>query len=472
MFLLSKGFDLSMLMIFCWVFDLMKLQRILLEGYKVVGSMSRGKENAIEEEERKSLCVCDYSMRNRRGVADGDSGNGCWASSSSPPPEKIRACETERRFDPSRTGEGRVGSCSYAVDTQDADYSDVPSLNYEVEGLILARVPRSEYWKFCFVNKRYLTLLKSGELFRIRRDNGVEESSVFMLASGETSWWAFDRQFKSRRMLPILPSDPCFSSADKESVCAGTHLIVSGREFDGVVIWRYELAMNKWFKGPNMLNPRCMFASANCGNFACVAGGISMGTTKEVLNSAEIYNPDSKSWDPLPRMNKRRKHCSGCYMDNKFYVIGGQNEKGEGLTCGEAYDGSRRTWDLIPDMLKDAPVSTSQSPPLVAVVNNDLYSLEASSNELKVYLKETNSWRRLGTVPVRADFNRGWGVAFKSLGNELLVIGASSVSFAGHGMTIYTCCPHPDAEELLWKPLDNGRNRLSHFILNCSVMIA
>lgn len=453
----------------------MKLQRIFLEGYKAVGSMSRGKENEIEDEEGKSLCMCDSNLRNRRGVLDGDSGNGCWASSSSPPPEKIRARGTVRRLDPSRngfsSGECRVGSSS-AVDTQDADYSDGPSLSYEVEGLILARVPRSEYWKFCFVNKRYLTLLKSGELFKIRREIGVKESSVFMLASGETSWWAFDRQFESRRRLPILPSDPCFTSADKESVCAGTHLIVSGREFEGVVIWRYELAMNKWFKGPSMLNPRCMFASANCGTFACVAGGISMVSTKEVLNSAEIYNPDNKSWDTLPRMNKRRKHCSGCYMDNKFYVIGGQDEKGEGLTCGEAYDEDRKAWDLIPDMLKDAPVSTSESPPLVAVVNNDLYSLEASSNELKVYLKKTNSWRRLGTVPVRADFNRGWGVAFKSLGNKLLVIGASSVSFAGHGMTIYTCYPDPDAEELLWKPLDSGRNRLSHFILNCSIMIA
>lgn len=417
--------------------------------------MSRGKETEAEERERKSITMCHCGPR----------------------PEKIRACESVKRLEMSRNGfysrESRAGSSSSAVDCQDADYSDVPSLSYEVEGLILARVPRSEYWKFCSVNKRCLALLQSGELFRIRREIGVKEWSVFMLASGETSWWAFDREFGRRRRLPILPSDPCFTSADKESVCAGTHLLISGREFDGVVVWRYELETNKWMKGPSMLNPRCMFASANCGTFACVAGGIDMtGGAKQVLNSAERYNPDNKSWDILPRMNKRRKHCSGCYMDNKFYVIGGQNEKGEGLTCGEAYDEDRKAWELIPDMLKDAPVSSSQSPPLVAVVNNDLYSLEASSNELKVYLKNTNSWRPLGTVPVRADFNSGWGVAFKSLGNELLVVGASSVSFSGHGMTMYTCCPDPDAEELLWKPLDTGRNRLSHFILNCSIMEA
>ncbi|KAL0431565.1 UNVERIFIED_CONTAM: F-box/kelch-repeat protein [Sesamum radiatum] len=159
-------------------------------------------------------------------------------------------------------------------------------------------------------------------------------------------------------------------------------------------------------------------------------------------------------------------------MDNKFYVIGGRNEDGE-LTCGEFFDEKRNRWELIPDMLKDDPVQSSHSPPLLAVVNNELYSLEASSNKLKVYLKKTNTWKQLGPVPVRADCNRGWGVAFKSLGNELLVIGASAVCCGGNNMAIYTCCPDSsECDELQWKPLDSGRNRLSHFILNCSVMVA
>ncbi len=48
-----------------------------------------------------------------------------------------------------------------------------------------------------------------------------------MLASGVTSWWAFDRQFRSFKKLPILPSGVCFASGDKKSVFAGTHLYVS-----------------------------------------------------------------------------------------------------------------------------------------------------------------------------------------------------------------------------------------------------
>lgn len=293
-----------------------------------------------------------------------------------------------------------------------------------------------------------------------------------MLASGETCWWAFDREFASRQRLPVVPSDSCFTSGDKESLCAGTHLIISGMEIDGPVIWRYELGMNNWFKGPSMINPRCLFASATCGSFACVAGGIDLGPGRKVLNTAEKYNPETKSWDQLPLMNEKRKLCSGCFMDNKFYVIGGKNEAEDELSCAEVYDEDKSTWTLIPNMLENFPVSTSQSPPLVAVVNNELYLLEISSNEVKLYLKQSNSWRKLGPIPVRTDFNKGWGVAFKSLGDELLVIGASSISIAGHGMSIYTCCPHPDAEALQWMPIGSGRNRLSHFILNCSVMVA
>uniref|UniRef100_A0A3Q7H4W1 Bulb-type lectin domain-containing protein n=1 Tax=Solanum lycopersicum TaxID=4081 RepID=A0A3Q7H4W1_SOLLC len=315
---------------------------------------------------------------------------------------------------------------------QDADY---PSLSYELESEILARFPRWEYWKLSLVNKRCSTLLKSGEIFEIRKENGFREPSVYMLASGETNWWTFDREFKSRRKIPDLPSDVCFKFGDKESLCAGTHLLVSGREIDGLVIWRFELATNCWYKGPSMVNPRCLFASATCGTSAFVAGGVGIMANSEVYDTAEKYNPNSRSWETLPRMKRKRKLCSGCYMDNKFYVIGGRNENGE-LTCGEFFDEGSNKWELIPDMLRDDPVLTCHSPPLIAVVNNELYSLEASSNKLKLYLKKTNTWKMLGQVPVRADSNRGWGIAFKSLGNELLVIGAASSSASYSGDTI------------------------------------
>ncbi|KAF6147639.1 hypothetical protein GIB67_031630 [Kingdonia uniflora] len=226
------------------------------------------------------------------------------------------------------------------VEPQDTVYSYVPSLSDELVQQILARFPISEYWKFCLADRWGLSLLRSGELYKIKKKIGAMEASIFMLTRGESRWLAFDREFKSLRRLPLLSIyDPCFATGDKETICAGTHLIVSGKQLEGVVvIWRFELATNKWEYGPSMINPRCLFPSASCGDFAYVAGGIGM--------------------------------------------------------C-------------------------------------------APNIELKGYLKKSNSWKELGEVPMRADQSRGWGVAFKSLGDELLIIGRAVNSYSGFGMRIY-----------------------------------
>ncbi|KAI3457841.1 hypothetical protein Pfo_014504 [Paulownia fortunei] len=445
----------------------MKIWRIF--GFGIVKSMAEGTNIADEEEEGFD----EHAARpGQHHGFDLNFSNSDWITLGISAPKRIRMSENGDRSDQSGSHPSGAGSADglSSEEPQDADYSCISSLSYELESLIFARFPRSEYWKLCSVNKRCLTLSKSGELYKIRREIGFKEPSVFMSATGQSTWWEFDREFKSRRKLPVLPSDHCFVNGDKESLCAGTHLLVSGKEIDGLVVWRYELAKNKWYKGPSMITPRCLFASATCGSCAYVAGGMAAGLNPEVYDTAEKYNPDSGSWEPLPRMKRRRKLCAGCYMDNKFYVIGGRNGDGE-LTCGEFFDETKNRWELIPDMLKDDPVQSSHSPPLLAIVNNELYSLEASSNQLKMYLKKTNTWKQLGTVPVRADCHKGWGVAFKSLGNELLVIGASSASCANH-MAIFTCCPDSDSSELMWRPLDSGRNCLSLFILNCCVMVA
>ncbi|PON95360.1 Kelch repeat-containing F-box protein [Trema orientale] len=395
------------------------------------------------------------------------------------PPEKIRVHSHGTNRNESSSKEGRrlvMGSSSSSSSglPQDADYAKQPQLIDEVEALILARVPRAEYGKFSRVNKRFLSLVKSGEIYKIRKVIGFKEPTVFMLAVGEQSWWAFDRHFSSLRRLPILPGDSTFTCGDKETLCAGTHLLVSGKEYEaGPTVWRYNLVTNQWLRGPSMINARYMFATATCGSFGYVAGGreeTGFDAQKKFLSSAERYNPDTESWERLPNMHRKRGSCSGFYMDNKFYVIGGENNEGGNLTCAEAYDEQRKKWDLIPDMLEDTPVLNPRSPPLVAVANNELYSLDPSTNQLKVYLKTSKSWRTLGPAPVRADSMGGWGVAFKSLGDELLVIGGSQDAFEGP-MLIYTGRPDPNAGVLNWRRFEGGRNQLRPFIYNCSVML-
>lgn len=359
--------------------------------------------------------------------------------------------------------EGSVARC---FEPQDADYYYIPGLNDELALLCLAMTSRAEYGKLFSINKRYLTLSQSGELYKIRKEIGIYEQWVYMLTSDQFKWRTFDPKLGRWRRLPTLPSDSCFSASDKESLCAGTDFLVSGQEIAGFVIWRYDLVTNKWYRGPSMITPRCLFASASCVDFAYVAGGI---RDREILKCAEMYDPVKKKWDPLPDMHKPRKLCSGCVMDNRFYVIGGrtagdaEDAEDVGLTCGEYYDFERETWELIPDMM---PRSITQAPPLVAVVNDELYALEVSTNQLKVYLKKSNKWRVLGEVPVRANCNSGWGVAFKSLGDKLLVIGRGMDSY----QSIYTLHPDPNRQEVDWHFVSKVGGSSGSFVFNCAIM--
>ncbi|KAH0886145.1 hypothetical protein HID58_062241 [Brassica napus] len=333
--------------------------------------------------------------------------------------------------------------------THDACYVD-HKLLYELEVEIIARLPCFEYWKLQFLNKKFLQAV--------------------------SNWEMFDKDFKTFRRLPKVPSsDYCFFHSDKETVSVGTQLIVIGREIDGIVVFRYELENHKWFKGPSMITPRAMYGSASHGKTAFFAGGIKMDENGNpiVVQTVEKYNADTKRWTMINGMHKARKFSSGCFLRGKFYVLGGRDDNDKHLTCGESYDETTNSWELIPDMLKDMTViAHSQSPPLIAVVDDNLYMLETSLNELRVYDINTNIWKKLGVVPVSANAAFGWGIAFKSMGDRLLVIGTSH---SWHRKTVvHSCRPSPDVEEQHWEEIKHWcvGAELPQFIHNCCVMFA
>ncbi|CAG7870211.1 unnamed protein product [Brassica rapa] len=333
-------------------------------------------------------------------------------------------------------------------------------LLYELEVEIFARLPCFEYWKLQFLNKKFLQLLKSGEIFRVRQEKGLVKPYVILHSGAGSNWEMFDKDFKTFQRLPKVPSsDYCFFHSDKETICVGTQLIVIGREIEGIVVFRYEPENHKWFKGPSMITPRVMYGSASHGKTAFFAGGIQMDDNGNpiVVRTVEKYNADAKSWTMINGMHKARKFSSGCFLRGKFYVLGGRDENDKHLTCGESYDETRNSWELIPDMLKDMTfITPSQSPPLIAVVDDNLYMLETSLNELRLYDINTNIWKKLGVVPVSTNTTFGWVTAFKSMGDRLLVVG-SSHSWHRKGI-VYSCRPSPDVEEQHWEELKDWRS--------------
>lgn len=349
------------------------------------------------------------------------------------------------------------------------EYQYIPGLDDDLALLCLAFLPRSEHGKCMQLNRKFCALITSGYLFNVRRRLGITEQWIYMFSSGQRVWQAYDPKARTWSSLPAFASDYCFQHSDKESFTVGTQLLVVGRSADdGLVSWRYDLVRNEWARGSMMLTPRCLYAWASCGTYAYVAGGFTLSS--EVLQSAERYDPETETWEVLPPMHECRKLCSGCLLDGKFYVLGGENEVSGALTSCEVYDSVTKTWTLLPNML---PWGDSRSfpgaPPLSAVVNNELYVLETESHQLKVFIKSTLSWRALGEVPIRTDLVSGWGVAFKSLGDYLLLIGGGRTSDYPDG--IYVCRPNPEGGNLEWILL----SRLcpfGPFVLNCAIVSA
>ncbi|XP_030545027.1 F-box/kelch-repeat protein SKIP11-like [Rhodamnia argentea] len=322
----------------------------------------------------------------------------------------------------------------------------------------LVRCTRSDYGSIASLNRSFRSLINTGELYKMRRQNGIVEHWIYF-SCNLLEWEAFDPILGRWMRLPRMISNELFIFSDKESLAVGTELLV----FTTYMIYRYSILTNSWSSEGGMNAPRCLFGSASLGEIAIVAGG--QDPHNNILSSAEMYNSETHEWHPLPSMHKRRKMCSGVFMDGKFYVIGGiGGSEGRVLTCGEEYDLKTGRWTEIPDMSPgretDIPAS-AEAPPLVAVVNNELYSADYANMEVRKYDKVQRIWFPVGRLPESAASTYGWGLAFRACGDSLIVIGG----------------PQNFIELNSWVPSEGpprwnllARKRSSNFVYNCAVM--
>lgn len=335
----------------------------------------------------------------------------------------------------------------------------------------LVRCSRSDYGSIASLNRSFRSLIRTGELYRLRRQMGIEEHWVYF-SCNIIDWEAFDPNRGRWMKLPKMNWTECFMCSDKESLGVGTELLVFGKEILAPVIHKYSVLTNTWSRGMEMNGPRCLFGSASLGGIAIIAGGSDL--RGNILSTAELYNSDTGTWETLPNMNKARKLCSGVFMDGKFYVLGGLGPgHSNHLTCAEVFDLKTRKWSEIPNMfpapnggagVSSTPVGAG-APPLVAVVNNVLYAADYEQQELRRYVKHNNSWVTLGRLPDGAASLNGWGLAFRACGDRLIVIGGTG---AYHGREIEVSAWVPDEGAPQWNLL--GRRYSGSFVYNCAVM--
>ncbi|GER57708.1 galactose oxidase/kelch repeat superfamily protein [Striga asiatica] len=329
----------------------------------------------------------------------------------------------------------------------------------------LARASRSDYSSLSCLNKKFNSLINSEYLYELRRQSGIIEHWVYMVCDPR-GWEAFDPSRKKWTRLPKIPCDECFNYADKESLAVGSQLLVFGREMLEFAIWKYSLTKRDWSKCSPMIRPRCLFASGSLGSIAIVAGG--SDKNGNVLKSVELYDSSSGEWEELPSMHTPRRLCSGFFMGGKFYVIGGMNGPTEWLTCGEEFDLKTRKWRKIEGMYPNVN-RAAQAPPLVAVVEERLYGVEYLTNMVKSYDKEKNVWEDVGRLPVRADSSNGWGLAFKSCGGKILVVGGQRGP-EGEAIVLSSWNPKKSNGGALDWEVVGVKEHAGVFVYNCAVM--
>lgn len=363
---------------------------------------------------------------------------------------------------------GNPSTEDWGSEMEDADQNGEVNTSELIGGIgrelaisCLLRLPRSYYYDVACVNRSFYSLVRSGELYRLRREARIVEQMIYC-SCNVLEWDGFDPCRQRWFSIPSMPPIECFTLADKESLAVGTNILVFGRRVEAHVVLRYSLLTNSWTTGEMMNTPRCLFGSASFGEKAIVAGGIGENGT---LSSAELYDSEMKTWTTLPSMSRARQMCSGFFMDGKFYVIGGKAERhNEILSCAEEFDLENGTWRLIPDMARGLN-GGSGAPPLVAVVNNELYAADYASKEVRKYDKENNAWITLGLLPGRYTSVHGWGLAFRSCGDMLIVIGGMSVGGSG---VIEICSWVPNNGLPDWKII--GTRHSGSFVYNCAVM--
>ncbi|KAK1393313.1 F-box/kelch-repeat protein skip11-like [Heracleum sosnowskyi] len=156
------------------------------------------------------------------------------------------------------------------------DHSDSSSLIHAIgrDNSIsaLIRSSRSDYGSLASLNRSFRELIRCGELYRLRRKKGVVEHWVYFSCQ-LLGWEAFDPISRRWMRLPTTTSDECFMFSDKESLAVGTELLVFGKIFSALFIFRYSVLTNTRSFGMNMNFPRCLFGSASLGEIAILAGG-------------------------------------------------------------------------------------------------------------------------------------------------------------------------------------------------------
>jgi len=137
------------------------------------------------------------------------------------------------------------------------------------------------------------------------------------------------------------------------SVVNGKIYIIGGIDGDEICyaeVDEYDPATDTWTtKEANMPTPRaCLGAVVLNEKIYAIGGGLGKPGSYSRTRKVEVYDPATDTWTTKASMLQVRGHFSGCALEGKIYVFGGNiSSYADPLSHAEEYDPSTDTWTEI-----------------------------------------------------------------------------------------------------------------------------
>ncbi|PNX87989.1 F-box/kelch-repeat protein at1g22040-like protein, partial [Trifolium pratense] len=345
----------------------------------------------------------------------------------------------------------------------------IPSLPDEISVQILARVPRVRYLNLKSVSRAWKIALASSELFCLRKELGTTEEWLYILTKvndDKLFWYALDPLSGRWQRLPLMPNVFVEDEAKKGLAAIprrmwnmlGSSIRIADvimnwlrrkdaldrmpfcgcsiGAVDGCIyalggfskasamksVWRYDPVKNCWTEVSPMSVGRAYSKTGILNGKLYVIGGVTRGRGGlNPLQSAEVFDPHTGTWSPLPNMPfAKAQILPTAFLADllKPIATGMTSYRGrlyvpQSLYCwpffvdvgGEVYDPDINSWLEMPVGMGNGWPARQAGTKLSVTVNNDLYALDPSSSlgsaKIKVYDEEGDTWKVVaGDVPI------------------------------------------------------------------------
>ncbi|XP_062200348.1 F-box/kelch-repeat protein At1g22040-like [Phragmites australis] len=225
----------------------------------------------------------------------------------------------------------------------------IPGLPDEISLQILARMPRMGYLKAKMVSLSWKVAITGAELYRLRKDLGVDEEWLYILMKKEDDqklvWHAFDPVSSQWQRLPLMPGISHGGECKRgvPGLLLGD-LVSAGTRISNVI--------RGWLGQKDLIDriPFCGCAIGMADGCLYVLGGLSRASA---MKCVWRYDPFVNSWLEVSSMSTGRAFCKTSLLNNKLYVVGGVSKGKNGLTplqSAEVFDPATGVWADVPNM--------------------------------------------------------------------------------------------------------------------------